>query len=41
MIAVVRVFQALLVNMRIHLGGGNIRVPEHFLDYPQVAAVVQ
>jgi hypothetical protein len=32
-------FQPLLVDVRINLGRRNVRVPEHFLDDPQIGAV--
>ena len=32
-------FQPLLIDMRIDLRGGNIRMPQHLLDDPQIGAV--
>ena len=33
--------QALVVDVGINLGGGNIGVPEQFLDHPQVGSVLE
>ena len=32
-------FEPLLVDMRVNLRRGNVRVPEHFLYDPQIGAV--
>src|ERR1043166_409758 len=29
----------LLIDMRVHLGRGNIGMPQHFLNNPQISAV--
>jgi hypothetical protein len=33
--------QARLIHVRIDLGGGNIGMPEHFLDNAQVGSIAQ
>ena len=39
--AKVRLFEPFLVNVRVNLRGGDIRVAQHLLDDPQVCAVVE
>ena len=34
-------FQPLLVDVRINLGRGDIRMPEHLLDDPEIGSVAQ
>ena len=34
-------FQSLLIHVRINLRGGNVGVPEHLLNDPQISAVAQ
>ena len=34
-------FQSVLIDMRINLGGRDVRVPQQLLNYPEIRAVAQ
>ena len=36
-----KLFQAFAGDMRIHLCGRNVRMPEQHLHYPQIGAVIE
>ena len=34
-------FQSVLIDVRINLGGRDVRVPQQLLNYPEIRAVTQ
>ena len=37
----VDLLQPLLINVSVNLGRRDVGVPQHFLDYPKISAIIQ